>query len=61
MDSLFGHPEASYSEAVRISSTQSVIARPGFLRSWQSHESSFIICRIEKLWNWGIEKDEILI
>jgi hypothetical protein len=46
---------------VRISSTQSVIARPGFLRSWQSHESSFIICRIEKLWNWGIEKDEILI
>jgi hypothetical protein len=27
-----------------ISLIQSVIARPGFLRSWQSLESSFIIC-----------------
>jgi hypothetical protein len=45
-------------EAVRISSTQSVIARPRFLRSWQSHESSFIICRIK---NCGIEMNEILI
>ena len=32
------HPEDSYFESVRISSTQFVIARPGFLRSWQSHE-----------------------
>jgi hypothetical protein len=45
-------------EVVRISSTQSVIARPCFLRSWQSHESSFIICRIK---NCGIEMNEILI
>jgi hypothetical protein len=34
------HPEASYSEAVRILSTQSVIARPHYLKSWQSDESS---------------------
>ena len=37
-----------------------VIARPGFLRSWQSLESFFIICRIKELLNCGIGKDRIL-
>ena len=55
------HPEISFFEAVRISSAQSVIARPGFLRSWQSHELSIIICRIEKLLDCGIGMNEILI
>jgi hypothetical protein len=39
------HPEVPFFEAMRISSTQSVIARPRFLRSCQSHESFLLFIR----------------